>query len=273
MEQNKRMRILMCHNSTEGILCGVYEAFTSRYGHAYQKLAVGPYTNGDLFSDIFSVDVDTGKAEKVVKAIVSKISEAAWYRVHLAAESDSQEKGEIIYRFLILAFANGSRVLNAMSVPEVMGLHKLSRSVSRETQHLCGFLRFQELQNHILYARLVSRHHVGMFLAEHFQDRMPMENWVIHDVDRDEIWMHRSGREWLYISHPDFKQDPQKMLSASEYEFTEWWKTFTESIAILERKNPKLQMQMLPKRYWKYMPEMEEHAQEPQTFDLKNTER
>ena len=93
MEQNKRMRILMCHNSTEGILCGVYEAFTSRYGHAYQKLAVGPYTNGDLFSDIFSVDVDTGKAEKVVKAIVSKISEAAWYRVHLAAESDSQEKG------------------------------------------------------------------------------------------------------------------------------------------------------------------------------------
>ena len=43
MEQNKRMRILMCQNSTEGILCGVYEAFTSRYGHAWQKLAVGPY--------------------------------------------------------------------------------------------------------------------------------------------------------------------------------------------------------------------------------------
>lgn len=148
MEQNKRMRILMCHNSTEGILCGVYEAFTSRYGHAYQKLAVGPYANGDLFSDIYSVNVDTGKAERVVKAIVSRISEEAWYMVHLAAESDSQEKGEIIYRFLILAFANGSR-------------------------------------------------------------------------------------------------------------FSEWWKTFTESIAILERKNPRLQMQMLPKCYWKYMPEME----------------
>ena len=53
MEQNKRMRILMCQNSTEGILCGVYEAFTSRYGHAWQKLAVGPYVNGDLFSDIY----------------------------------------------------------------------------------------------------------------------------------------------------------------------------------------------------------------------------
>ena len=46
------------------------------------------------------------------------------------------------------------------------------------------------------------------------------------------------------------------MLSSSEHAFTEWWKTFTESVAILERRNPKLQMQMLPKRYWKYMPEM-----------------
>ena len=78
--------------------------------------------------------------------------------------------------------------MNAMSIPEVMGLHQLSRSVSRETQHLCGFLRFQELQNDILYARLVSKHHVGMFLAEHFQDRLPMEHWVIHDVE----WM-KSG--------------------------------------------------------------------------------
>ena len=96
MEQNKRMRILMCQNSTEGILCGVYEAFTSRYGHAWQKLAVGPYVNGDLFSDIYSVEVNTEKAGKVVKAIISKISEEAWYLVHMASEADSQEKGELL---------------------------------------------------------------------------------------------------------------------------------------------------------------------------------
>lgn len=188
MEQNKRMRILMCQNSTEGILCGVYEAFTSRYGHAWQKLAVGPYVNGDLFSDIYSVEVNTEKAGKVVKAIISKISEEwhdIWLQPTWASEAGTvRRKGEIIYRFLILAFANGRKVLNAMSIPEVMGLHQLSRSVSRETQHLYGFLRFQELQNDILYARLVSKHHVGMFLAEHFQDRLPMEHWVIHDVER-----------------------------------------------------------------------------------------
>ena len=141
MEQNKRMRILMCQNSTEGILCGVYEAFTSRYGHAWQKLAVGPYVNGDLFSDIYSVEVNTEKAGKVVKAIISKISEEAWYLVHMASEADSQEKGEIIYRFLILAFANGRKVLNAMSIPEVMGLHQLSRSLEGDT----AFIWFSEI--------------------------------------------------------------------------------------------------------------------------------
>ena len=259
MENATRMRILMCHNSVEGILCGVYEAFTSRYGHAYQKLVVGPYVNGDLFTDIYSVKVNIEIAEKVVYAIISKISKVAWEIVHQAAEADCQEKADVIYRFLILAFANGNKVLNAMTIPEVIRLHQLSRSVVREMQHLYGFLRFQELQNHILYARLVSKHHVGMFLADHFQDRMPMENWVIHDVDRDEMWVHSAEEDWIYVNHPNFKMDLQKMLSANEYAFCAWWQTFTESIAILERKNPKLQMQMLPKRNWKYMPEMEKN--------------
>ena len=115
MEQNKRMRILMCQNSTEGIVCGVYEAFTSRYGHAWQKLAVGPYLNGDLFSDIYSGEVNTEKAGKVVKAIISKITAEAWYLVHMASEADSHAKEAILYRFTSLDFSIGTRLLIAMS--------------------------------------------------------------------------------------------------------------------------------------------------------------
>lgn len=256
MNTGKRMRILVCEDSVEGILTAVHEAFTSRYGHAFQRIAIGPEVNMDLFSDLYPVDTDVDRASRVARAVSHSISEYAWQMVWQAAESDSEDKGDIIYRFLILGFANGSKVLNSMTMPEVMRLHQLSRAVSRETQHLYGFLRFQELNNHILYAKLVSRHHVGTFLAEHFTDRFPQEHWIIHDPDRDEVWIHQAGSDWIYIRHPDFKADPEAMLSAAEYDFKAWWETFRDSIAIRERINPRLQMQMMPKRYWKYMPEM-----------------
>lgn len=257
MGESKRMRILVCEDSVEGILTAIHEAFTSRYGHAWQKIIIGPEVNMELFSDICDVRTDISRAERVAEAIVTQMSEYAWQLVWQAAESDSEDKGDIIYRFLILGFANGNCVLNAMTRPEVMRLHQLSRAVARETQHFYGFLRFQELERHILYGKLVSRHHVGVFLANHFADRLPMEHWIIHDPDRDEVWIHKALSEWVYIRHPDFKIDPEDMLSAAEYDFKVWWQSFTESIAIRERTNPGLQMQMMPKRYWKYMPEMQ----------------
>ncbi len=257
MDTDKRMRILVCEDSVEGILTAVHEAFISRYGHAYQRIVIGPAVNMDLFSDIYTIEPDMDKASRVVEAIVRSISDYAWQMVWQAAEADSEDKGDVIYRFLILGFANGSRILNAMTRPEVMRLHQLSRAVSRETQRLYGFLRFQELENHILYGKLLSKHHVGTFLANHFTDRLPQEHWIIHDPDRDEVWVHQAGNDWIYISHPDFKVDPEAMLSAAEYDFKAWWETFRESIAIRERTNPRLQMQMMPKRYWKYMPEMQ----------------
>lgn len=258
MNEDKRMRILVCENNVEGILTAVYRAFTSRYGHAWQKIAVGPYVNENLFADVCVVETNVEEASKVAEAVIQKLSDAAWQMVWQAAEASYEDKADVIYRFLILGFANGIRALDAMTRPEVMRLHKLSRAVSREIEHLYGFLRFQELENHILYGKLVSRHHVGTFLANHFADRLPMENWIIHDPERDEAWVHQAGKSWIYIRNPEFKLDPENMLSAAEYSFKAWWLTFTETIAIRERVNPHLQMQMLPKRYWKYMPEMKD---------------
>ncbi|MDR2407664.1 MAG: DUF4130 domain-containing protein, partial [Bacteroidales bacterium] len=41
--------------------------------------------------------------------------------------------------------------------------------------------------------------------------------------------------------------------AAQESRYQELWKTFWRAVAIQERKNPKLQRQFMPKRYWKYL--------------------
>lgn len=257
----KRKRILVCEDSIEGILSAIHQAFVSRYGHAYQQVQTRHAQTPDLFSDMVDVAVDVEKAVKVADSVKCHISERAWWMIRQAAEAGDGDRADVIYRFLILGFANGPKALDAMARPEVMRLHQLSRSVSREAQHLYGFLRFQEVKGGILYGKLVSKHHVGPFLADHFADRLPMEHWLIHDPERDEVWIHQAGHPWIYMQHPDFLTDPEQLLTPAEYDFKAWWQTFTRNIAIQERRNLKLQMQMMPKRYWKYMPEMQKYEE------------
>ena len=45
-------------------------------------------------------------------------------------------------------------------------------------------------------------------------------------------------------------------FSEEEKQFQKLWKTFFETIAIDERKNTRLQMQFMPKKYWKDLVEM-----------------
>jgi len=45
------------------------------------------------------------------------------------------------------------------------------------------------------------------------------------------------------------------LLAEDEKLFQRLWKQYYKSISIQERKNPKVHRQLLPKRFWKYLPE------------------
>ena len=47
------------------------------------------------------------------------------------------------------------------------------------------------------------------------------------------------------------------VLSSEELLFQALWKNYFQTIAIKERENLKLQMKFVPKKYWKYITEME----------------
>jgi probable DNA metabolism protein len=45
------------------------------------------------------------------------------------------------------------------------------------------------------------------------------------------------------------------LLAEDEVLFQKLWKQYYKSICIQERKNDKVHRQLLPKRFWKYLPE------------------
>jgi len=46
------------------------------------------------------------------------------------------------------------------------------------------------------------------------------------------------------------------VLRDIDADYEELWKSYTKSVAIKERRNLRLQMSFMPKKYWKFLTEM-----------------
>ena len=55
------------------------------------------------------------------------------------------------------------------------------------------FLRFSELENGVLFATIHPKDNVLPYLAEHFTDRLPSENFMIYDATHQSVAVHKSA--------------------------------------------------------------------------------
>lgn len=62
--------VLCCEDSLEGILCGVYEGWAGKYGHASVALALGNPGQQELFVRYVQVPTETEPAQKVYRTVL-----------------------------------------------------------------------------------------------------------------------------------------------------------------------------------------------------------
>lgn len=251
------MRVYLCENSFEGILTAVYDAWASKLGHANVRLELQGEYNLELFAEYVTVIPDDEKAEKVARTLRQKVSEEVFEYVYKAAMSQEGKKADLIYRFIVLAIQRGARVVNELGNPVVMDVFALVRNVSNESHLLLGFIRFKELENGVLFARITPKNHVLTLVAPHFEDRLSGENWVIYDATHEMAAMHGKNTSWILSR--EVKVPEALLSSGEEEEYEQLWKVFFHTIGIEARKNPKCQRNMLPLWYRKNMLEFEEN--------------
>ncbi|NLO10265.1 MAG: DNA metabolism protein [Clostridiales bacterium] len=252
-------KIYQCENSIDGIFTAIYQAWDSGYGHANVKIEeqseTNNYSNIELFSDYILVKTNLEQALMVSKSIKAKISLEAYEMVCRVALSDYKGKGDLIYRFLILGFHIGSKIVGHLSNKVVNSVFKLNRYVNGETHHLLGFIRFSERENGILTSIIHPKNNVLSLVTPHFADRLPNERFVIFDGNRNICSLHLPGKPWVIAEFPDIDTSDFEGIVDDEYE--NLWKIFFDNIAIKERINPKLQRNNLPIRFRKDMTEFE----------------
>lgn len=253
----KEKHLYICENSTTGIFTGIYDAWASRYGHENNRILVEEPENYEFFTKMIYVEPDWEKAEKVKRSIRQKISNDAYITVYHASISQDKEKADVIYRFLILGFAMGKGVMEYLSNPYVSHLYKMELNTKNELFHYEGFLRFVKMGNQILFGRFRPKNDIIFFIADHFADRLPGENWLIYDEGRKKAVVHKAYGRWFVLEKYEINLEKDMNQLEEEDEFLNLWKHFVDSIAIRERTNEKLQLNMMPNRFREFMPEVE----------------
>ena len=240
--------IYICTDSITGIFSAVYEAWKDRRREGASGIAIQGSVEPELFCEYREILEKESKAEAVERMILGNLGQDVYHHIYYAALSRDDQKGEAILGTLLAA----RKIMEHLGNPSVEKVFELSRAVGNEAHLLTGFVRFQELENGILFADITPKNQVLPCLGAHFQERFPLENWMIRDKNRDMFVVHESGRRWVLVQEEDMegRLDARlSRLSDQEEEMQKLWREFCNTISIKERENPKCQRTHLPLRY------------------------
>ena len=246
--------VLICEDSMDGILTGVYEAYQFKKNRSIEShdrihLATNEPDVYRFFTEYHKIDTDHAKAEKVTSTIIRQLGDESYYRLSMAMVSCFEDKADAVYHTIVLGLSTHDRnITDRFQDDYVHRAFQYGRAANNELNRLREFLRFSELQNGMLYAKIDAKHHILPFLMPHFADRLPAENFVIYDENADLFGFHPSFKQWYILQGVEFDEG-RLQFSATEEAYQELFRCFCDSIAIEARINPKLQMNMLPLRF------------------------
>lgn len=250
--------IFLCEDSVDGIFTGVYDAWDSRLGHGNVKLALKGAANYELFASYREVETDRGKAEKVANTLRKRLGSEDYYHIYHAALSRNREKADCIYRTIVAGLAGGRQgaVMQNLQNPDICRVFELSRTTGNEAHRYYQFLRFRELESGVLFSEIKPENDVLPLIGEHFADRFPGEHFLVYDETHHTFLVHEAYKQWALVTGEELNREVVGKVSEDEVQFAALWKGFCRSIAIMERKNPRLQQQFLPLKFRAFMTEM-----------------
>ncbi len=248
------MVVYRCDISLESIFTAVYLAYEEKRVHEETMLCL---TDEPIFfSEDIKVIPDVQKARKVINTLNRRFGQENYLSLCMALASEDEDAAQAVYRTIVQGLAGDisrGHLFDNLADDYVHRVFALARGVSTEIGHQKQFLRFQELENGVLYSKIGPKYDVMVFLMPHFADRLPIENFMIFDEKRNLFGIHPAGRPW-YLLHGEEVELPLQM-SEEELRYQELFRHFCHTITIEERMNEKLQKNMLPLRFRKYMVE------------------
>lgn len=244
--------------SLEGLLSAIFAAYERRE----HPSDVEPEARLQLRLDqrVSYIDVDMAHVERVHRGLLRRCGPAAFNAVKYASLCSEYGSGTAAYRFVRYALdvaRNSNGAFSDIAHPDVRPLYRIAKRVGAERERMLQFIRFEELEGGLWFARCNPKDSVVPLVMDHFAGRLNTQRFIIFDEGHRLAGVYGEG-EWCLV-----KVEDESLLSipgktAREWQMQAAWKAFYRSVSIEARYNPELRRQFMPKRLWRNITEMQE---------------
>jgi len=181
----------------------------------------------------------------------------AVFRIHLAGIAEMEM---VLFRYVCKALASKQSISDNFADPDVLAITKFDKKVCREAQRMLEFVRFQKTGDGIFFCSMDPEYNILPLIINHFETRFADQQWLLYDFKRNYGFYYNLEKTSQITMQLDSVNKHtgkvnKDILAEEEVLFQDLWKQYFKSTCIEERKNKCLQMQHMPKRYWKYLTE------------------
>lgn len=242
----------------EGLLSAVFMAY-ALHEDPSDVLPAGSLQPrlGQLVREIAT---DPALAQRVQVGLRKKAGKQAFELCRVVSASDRPDAGTLVYRFIRHAMKEGRNCTQQVMHPAVKPMLDERRSLSMEQERLLQFVRFQELEGGLWFAQCNPQANMVPFVMDHFAARFNTQAFIIYDEVHHLAGIY-DGSGWYLaaVNHQEFLER-LPAHARTEARMQQAWRQFYRSVSIDARYNPELRRQLMPKRYWKNLTELQEET-------------
>lgn len=245
--------------SIEGLLTAVFDRFEQKQT-IVQLLSIRHF-EPLLLEETHEVVSDEHKAGRVWKGLERKINADWQQRFYKTFLSELPESFQHLFDFAYYIFNNPIGAENNYGHPLVIAISKMNRSVNRERHRMKAFIRFEQTADGIYYAPIEPDFNVLPLISDFFSRRYADQKWIIYDLKRKYGLFYdlQKVEEITFDFASEVKSStsylPIHALNEKEALYGLLWSDYFKNTNIPARKNMKLHIRHVPKRYWKYLTE------------------
>ncbi|GAB3821698.1 TIGR03915 family putative DNA repair protein [Pontibacter rugosus] len=187
---------------------------------------------------------------------LSRSAQQALYHTYLWEQPKFEQ---LIFDYIKLVFESKISIEDNFAAPCVLQVQQAAKQVHREKHRMEAFVRFQKAADDLFYATISPDFNVLPLIIKHFEKRYADQRWAIYDTKRN----YGAYYDLKTVSFVNLELSPQQRHAAladvhkhqEEDKYQQLWQVYFDHVNIPERKNPKLHLRHIPRRYWKYLSE------------------
>ncbi len=251
------MQSLVYDGSFEGFLCAVFDVYEYKYTDAV--IALRASVNENIFGATHTVHTNLINSDRLWKGLKRKLTIEAQQHLYRTFLSELPGIENHLLHYIQYVFSSPVFMEQDYSNTAVITITQTAKKVWREKHRMEAFVRFKKTADELYYAIIEPDYNVLPLIGVHFKKRYADQRWLIYDARR-KTGIYYDLKEVSEVSLQFTAEsargtDITAVYGEGEEMYQQLWQQYFKSVNIAARKNTKLHIQHMPRRYWKYLTE------------------